>query len=1204
MNYTGEGGLHPGAPSGGIKFQMSERWYHGDPNAAFFSHIGVYCHEFGHLLGAQDEYDGDNSIDPTRWDLMSNGNYNGPTGMGECPAGFDPFYRIKWNWANVNYLNDMSYNNYSITYNYQQPNYYRLDNPFNPGQYFLIENRLRAGFDKYTPNDPLYPPSPIQYDPNGNEGGLVVWTIDESASYGDRVDLRSAFYDSDPYYNPQFGTADPFPYNNPDGISGVNINDNTIPNNKIRNNGNNTKINFTNITWNASTKNISLNITRNFANDFVVVSSNTTWSSSQVINKHLLIMPNTTLTINPGVTLQFDPTKKIIISDNGTLNAVSTGSPIIFTKNGTSNWAGIELYGVESNLIASSLTIQNATNAITLPKSKSISLSNINFRDNTSTFSFSGSFENANQIDVRNCKIINTPFSLTNTNNGGLTLNYYNNTFNSSPISTLGNITLTLINNDFKVFGQNSITLSGDKTNVIKNNIFYNTIISNTTKGNSLITYNCIYPTPTSQVAALFSGQGNFSADPLFAVPGNLESQSLQQSSPCIDMGDPTMDYNNEPGSNGGRINIGSLGNTTLATVVAPNTSRNLAVISLLGSLSLSSSSNWSVNSNYTILDDKTLEIPNLLTINSGISLTLKPGVKLNFLTGASLVVNGTLTANETSTNKIIFNRSGATGLWGSLKFDGTGATSSILSNVEVYNATSIQILNDANVTVKNSIIQNCNQGVYIYNASPQIINNQISDPILHGIYVNALNKSPLIQDNTITKTSGNANYKYQEGIILYNGTNGYITHNSISGFDHGIYVGGSNAYFTDYTWQNHYPNNKFTFNKVGIRIGWGAYLIGGYGMNICWNNNISNNDNYNIFVYASSRALVQNNYWGVGNLKQYVDPTSTWEILPALSTDPWLPQGGSQAIAVVNTSSSQVQTLETTDKSTSVSNTTSMAKGQVSNDLGTEKNEDEILKEIGLEKEGKIDEAIEYLKKMVKNKKNSLYAITVLGGLKERYGKENVQLYFEDLLTDPNEGNKPRIKKHLAGFYLNKDEDNKATAIFDELKNSKSSKRDNFEGLLDKFNYMLHKKKDVLSAKNLLAEMKNKFSDDEDAIMHISTAEMLITEGDNFALGKKQNKTEAALEIEIPKEYTLFNNYPNPFNPITTINYQLPKSGSVTLKIFDILGKEVKTLVNEQKEMGKYTVQFDASSLASGMYVYQLRVNDYTSTKKMLLLK
>jgi len=71
--------------------------------------------------------------------------------------------------------------------------------------------------------------------------------------------------------------------------------------------------------------------------------------------------------------------------------------------------------------------------------------------------------------------------------------------------------------------------------------------------------------------------------------------------------------------------------------------------------------------------------------------------------------------------------------------------------------------------------------------------------------------------------------------------------------------------------------------------------------------------------------------------------------------------------------------------------------------------------------------------------------------------------------------------------------------------------------------------------------------------------------------------------------DYELNQNFPNPFNPETTISYQLPKSGNVTLKIFDILGKEVKTLLNQQKEMGKYTVHFDASSLASGMYVYQL---------------
>jgi len=108
----------------------------------------------------------------------------------------------------------------------------------------------------------------------------------------------------------------------------------------------------------------------------------------------------------------------------------------------------------------------------------------------------------------------------------------------------------------------------------------------------------------------------------------------------------------------------------------------------------------------------------------------------------------------------------------------------------------------------------------------------------------------------------------------------------------------------------------------------------------------------------------------------------------------------------------------------------------------------------------------------------------------------------------------------------------------------------------------------------------------------------------DAKVLGKSKAVSLDLSNKLVVKDYDLFQNYPNPFNPATIITYQLPKSGSVTLKIYDMLGKEVKTLVNEQKEMGKYTVQFDASSLASGMYVYRLRANDFTSTKKMLLLK
>ena len=80
--------------------------------------------------------------------------------------------------------------------------------------------------------------------------------------------------------------------------------------------------------------------------------------------------------------------------------------------------------------------------------------------------------------------------------------------------------------------------------------------------------------------------------------------------------------------------------------------------------------------------------------------------------------------------------------------------------------------------------------------------------------------------------------------------------------------------------------------------------------------------------------------------------------------------------------------------------------------------------------------------------------------------------------------------------------------------------------------------------------------------------------------------------------------NFPNSFNPSTMIKYQIPQYGFVTLRIYDILGSEVKTLVNEYKEIGRYEVKFDASDLPSGMYIYQLKSGEFISSKKMMLVK
>lgn len=101
--------------------------------------------------------------------------------------------------------------------------------------------------------------------------------------------------------------------------------------------------------------------------------------------------------------------------------------------------------------------------------------------------------------------------------------------------------------------------------------------------------------------------------------------------------------------------------------------------------------------------------------------------------------------------------------------------------------------------------------------------------------------------------------------------------------------------------------------------------------------------------------------------------------------------------------------------------------------------------------------------------------------------------------------------------------------------------------------------------------------------------------------------KYSYCVEIEvkfIPSVFALSQNFPNPFNPSTTIDYQLPKESKVTLKMYDVLGKEVATVVDEMKEAGSYNVQIDAGGFASGVYFYRIVAGDFVSIKKMVLMK
>lgn len=97
---------------------------------------------------------------------------------------------------------------------------------------------------------------------------------------------------------------------------------------------------------------------------------------------------------------------------------------------------------------------------------------------------------------------------------------------------------------------------------------------------------------------------------------------------------------------------------------------------------------------------------------------------------------------------------------------------------------------------------------------------------------------------------------------------------------------------------------------------------------------------------------------------------------------------------------------------------------------------------------------------------------------------------------------------------------------------------------------------------------------------------------------------TNAENQSTLPEQINLYQNYPNPFNPTTVISYQLPINGNVTLKVYDLLGREEAVLVDEYKFAGRYYVEFNATGLSSGVYYYQLNTENFIQSKKMILMQ
>ena len=140
----------------------------------------------------------------------------------------------------------------------------------------------------------------------------------------------------------------------------------------------------------------------------------------------------------------------------------------------------------------------------------------------------------------------------------------------------------------------------------------------------------------------------------------------------------------------------------------------------------------------------------------------------------------------------------------------------------------------------------------------------------------------------------------------------------------------------------------------------------------------------------------------------------------------------------------------------------------------------------------------------------------------------------------------------------------------------------------------------DIDAAKNKFYEIIRRYPDSDEALFAAEELEFL---GEEVGFSKKAFGSNSG-DISLPREYSLSNNYPNPFNPVTRIEFALPEAGLTRLIIYDLRGREVAKLVDVEMSAGIHNVTWDASKLASGLYFYRLTSGNYVKTKKMVLLK
>jgi len=562
-------------------------------------------------------------------------------------------------------------------------------------------------------------------------------------------------------------------------------------------------------------------------------------------------------------------------------------------------------------------------------------------------------------------------------------------------------------------------------------------------------------------------------------------------------------------------------------------------------------------------------------TIPSGATLTVNAGVIVKFSSSAGLIVNGKLLVDGTLSQPVAFTSiSGNTPQsWGSIVLNGSGANNSSINYANISFGTRVQVSGAANVTIQNCNVTDVYYGIDYTGSTGSILNNQVnSTASYYGIVVE--NSSTVTcRQNTVKKTGS----RWGMGIIYSGGGSGYIAKNDVRNWYWGISaIWGSSPYF--YNSSADGINNRITSCDYGVMVYMDSYPTVAVPISNFYGNSIySNYKNIGLNIYYSTTSsLSASQVWWGGT------PTSSMFELG----------NGSSLNYVYNT-------YLYSDPWSGIPLPVAPEKGSEADTLAQEKISSELLNGIILLTDGRQKEAKDAFLLYLNKNPNDQSAYAHLYNCYTEETASEITKYFESL---PKEAEKDQ-KMLLAYLYLKQGNISFAKKVNTDLITGNPNTLIGMRAKINNAYIALYNEDDVDMALTLSKEV-SKFSELSASVDLILLQQAIETYVTVHGGGKFTNPKQSSNGELISTDNVTLQNYPNPFNPTTTITYSLPEDGNVRLVVYDYLGKEVAELINGLVQQGSHEVQFNASSLASGIYFYRLTAGNHSIIKKMLILK